>query len=319
MNLFAFLGNDELRRQEALDAEVAAWQRSAGDGGECIREVYFGEEMRWEAVAESYRTADLFAPRKAIVIKGWDKVPAAQAKHLEEAFREDNPQVMVFLSAEKWDARSKLYKAVAAAKRVQEFKLPYDNQIPQWLTQRASQKYQRKLGFPEAKLLQEMVGDDTLELDHELEKLDTFLPKGAPIAATDIEDLASPLKEVGIFEMQRVIGHQKKLELLPALKSILDNDAPAFLVAQQVFKHCLTMLKIRAMMDAGQSQQDIIDTLKLHPFIHIKKEGYLEQARTRSTAKWKQILIRLARLESELKQGRFSHRFEVEMAFAAMV
>jgi DNA polymerase-3 subunit delta len=317
MNLFAFLGNDELRRHEALDAEIAKWQ--AADGGECVREIHFGEELRWETIAESYRTADLFAPRKALIIKGWDKATAAQQKNLEEVFREDNPQVAVFLSAEKWDARSKLYKTVNAAGGIQEFKLPYDNQIPQWLGQRASQKYGRKLGLPEARLLQEMVGDDTVELDHELEKLDTFLPKGQPIAANDIEELASPLKEFGVFEMQRVIGHQRKTELLPALRSILDNEAPAFLVAQQVFKHCLTLLKIRAMLDAGESQQSIIDALKLHPFIHVKKEGYLEQARTRSAAKWKQMLIRLSRLEAELKQGRYTHRFEVEMAFAAMV
>jgi DNA polymerase-3 subunit delta len=317
MNLFAFLGNDELRRQEALDVEIAKWQ--SAEGGECVREMHFGEEIRWEAVAESYRTADLFAPRKALIIKGWDKLTAAQQKGLEEVFREANPQVAVFLSAEKMDARSKLYKTISAAGGVQDFKLPYDNQIPAWLGQRASQKYGRRIGFAEAKLLQDLVGDDTVELDHELEKLDTFLPKGQPIGAQDIEDLASPLKEVGIFEMQRVIGHQRKQELLPALRNILDNEAPAFLVVQQTFKHCLTLLKIRAMLDAGESQQGIIDALKLHPFIHIKKEGYLEQARTRSASQWKKILIRLSRLEAEMKQGRYAHRFEVEMAFAAMV
>ena len=317
MNLFAFLGKDELRKQEAMEAELARWMD--GEGGPCVREVHLGEEIRWEAVAESFRTGDLFAPRKAIIIKGWDKIPAAPQKSLEEVFREGNPHAAVFLVAEKWDARSKLHKQALAAGQVQDFKLPYDNQIPQWLAQRAAQKYGRKLGLAEARLLQEMAGGDTVELDHELEKLDTFLPKGLPISSADVEELASPLKEFGIFEMQRVIGHKRKADLLPALRSILDNDAPAFLVAQQVFRHCLTLLKIRTLQDAGESRESIIESLRLHPFIHVKKEGYLEQASTRSAARWKQLLIRLARLEAELKQGRYPHRFEMEMAFAAMV
>lgn len=316
MNLFAFLGNDELRRQEALDAEVGRWE---DEGEAAIRETHFGEDLRWEAVAESYRTADLFAPRKALIIKGWDKAAPAQQKNLEDVFREDNPQVAVFLSGEKWDGRSKLCKAAKDAGRVQEFKLPYDNQIPQWLAGRASQKYGRRLGHAEAKLLQEVVGDDTLELDRELEKLDTFLPKGSPIAAADIEELASGLREFGLFEMNRIIGQRRKAELLPALRGVLAGDAPAFLVAQQVFRHCLSLMRIRAMLDEGEGEQAIVDALKLHPFIHIKKEKYLDQARTRTVGQWKKLLIRLARLEAEMKQGRYGQRFEVEMAFAAMV
>ena len=106
MNLFAFLGNDELRRHEALEAEMARWTAASAADGEALRETHFGEDLRWEEVAESYRTSDLFAPRKAIIIKNWDKAHAAWQKGLEEVFREDNPQVFVFLSGEKWDGRS---------------------------------------------------------------------------------------------------------------------------------------------------------------------------------------------------------------------
>lgn len=331
MNLFAFLGNDELRRQEALEAEVAAWTEA---GGDCIRESYFGEELKWEEVAESYRTADLFAPRKALILKNWDKVHAGPAKHLEEVFAEDNPQVAVFLSGEKWDGRSKLAKAVQAAKRVKEFRLPYDNEIPGWLVQRALQKYGRKLATPEARLLQDVVGGKLDELDHELEKLDTFLPKGKAISGDDIEDLVSPLKAFGRFEFQKIMGQRRKLDFLPALRSVLEDapppsasakgaaisggPPPPFMVAQWLFSHFLTLLKIRAMLDDGAPVDAIVESLKVNAFI-FKKEGYLEQARQRSQGQLKKILIRLARMEREMKQGRYSHRFEVEMAFAALV
>src|SRR5690606_22051673 len=213
-----------------------------------------------------------------------------------------------------------LYKSVKAQGGVQDFKLPYEEKIPQWLNQRAQQKYGRRLHALDAQLLLDIVGKNLAELDHELEKLDTFLPKGAPVTAADIHDLVSPLKVTSIFEFQKTMGLRKKADMLPALRNLLENeykDAP-FVVAQMLFGHFLTLSKIRSMLDDGMREQDIMPTIKRPPFI-VQKERYLDQARTRSAEIWKKLLTRLARLEIELKQGRYPHRFEVELAFAAMV
>jgi DNA polymerase III subunit delta len=323
MNLFAFLGDDDIRKQEALDAATAKWQKSeAGseNDGACIREVYFGEDMRWEQVSESYQTQDLFASRKSIIIKNWDKLHIANQKHLEEVFRSGNSTVAVFLMAEKWDGRSSLRKAVTAAGGVQEFKVPYEEKIPQWLNQRAQTKYSRRLSYVDAQLLLDIVGKNLSDLDHELEKLDTFLAKGAPITAVDIQDLVSPLKVAGIFEFQKTMGLRIKSDMLPTLRNLLDNefkDAP-FVVTQFLFTHFLTLLRIRTMLDEGAREADIIAITKRPQFI-VQKERYFEQAKTRSVETWKKLLARLAKLEIELKQGRYPNRFEVEMAFAGMV
>jgi DNA polymerase III delta subunit len=320
VSLTAFLGDDELRKQEALEAAVAKWQAESGGDGACQREVWFGDDMRWEQAAESFQTQDLFASRKTIIDKNWDKLHPAHQKNLEEVFRSGNPTVAVFISAEKLDGRSALPKALKAAGALFEFKLPYEDKIPQWLSQRAREKYGRRLNLIDAQLLLDTVGKSLAELDHELEKLDTFLPKGAAIAAADIQDLVSPLKVVGIFEFQKTMGLRKKADMLPALRNLLENefkDAP-FIVAQMLFGHFLTLLKIRTQMDQGMREQDIIPTIKRPPFI-VQKERYLEQALTRPAETWKKLLTRLARFEIELKQGRYPHRFEVEMAFAGMV
>lgn len=321
MNLFAFLGDDDLRKQEALEAATAKWQAADGGSAEaCMREVYFGEDMKWEQVAESFQTQDLFASRKAIIIKNWDKLHVAHQKNLEEIFRAGNSTVAVFLMADKWDGRSSLRKAVNAAGGILEFKTPYEDKIPQWLNQRAQQKYGRRLTLADAQLLQDIVGKNLPDLDHELEKLDTFLPKGAAIKAEDIQDLVSPLKVAGIFEFQKTMGLRRKADMLPALRNLLENefkDAP-FVVAQMLFTHFQTLLRIRTMQDEGAREADIVPFTK-RPLFIVQKERYMEQAKTRSVETWKKLLTRLARFEIELKQGRYPHRFEVEMAFAGMV
>ncbi len=317
MPVFAFAGNDELRRHEALDTELHRWESS--ETGAVVRETHFGEELNAAQVAEAYQGADLFAPRKAVILRNYDKVSAAGQKVLEKAWLDDNPQVAVFLSAEKIDGRSTLAKSLERAGRWFEFKLPYDNKIPAWLQERARQRYGRGLGAAEARLLQDIVGGETAELDRELEKLDTFLPKGEAITAEAIESLVSPLKVYAIFEFQKAMGLRRSRDFLPALRNLLENGTEGFQVVLRLFAHFLTLAKIRTLLDQGAGEHEIVEACRLNQFLHIVKEKYLDQARSRSLARWKLLLARLARLEWEMKQGRYLHRFEIEMALAAML
>ena len=319
MPVYAFSGSDDLRKHEALDAELAKWEASES-GPAPVRETHFGEELNAGSVAESYQTPDLFAPRKALILRNYDKVNAAGRELLERAFQSDNPQTAVFLSVEKLDGRSAFAKALDKAGRLFDFKLPYDNKIPAWLMDRAKQRNSRKLSPSDAQLLQDLVGNEPAELDHELEKIDTFLPKGQAITTEAIRDIVSPLKVHTIFEYQKAAGLQKPSDFLPALRNLLDNSSEnsGIGATMMLFSHFLKLSRIRAMLDDGANEHEIAEAFKLNRFLHIEKERYLDQARSRSLARWKKILTRLASLEWELKQGRYSHRFEVEMALVSL-
>jgi DNA polymerase-3 subunit delta len=324
MALYAFSGDDDLRKQEALDAEIARWEASEADPtseNRPVREVHFGEELNAASVAESYETPDLFAPRKLLILRNYDKVNAAGRALLDKAFQADNPQAAVFLSADKLDGRQAWVAALKKAGRLFEFKLPYDNKIPVWLTERAQQRYGRRLTLADAKLLQEIVGNETSELDHELEKLDTFLPKGKPVSAEAIQDVVSPLKVHTMFEFQKAAGLKSPANFLPAMRSLLDQGGGESGIGAtlMLFSHFIKLARIRSMLDEGANETQIVEACKLNPFLHIQKERYLDQARSRSLTRWKMLLTRIAKLEAELKQGRYSQRFEIEMALAGVV
>ncbi len=318
MTVFAFVGSDELRKQEALGSELRRWEKSES-GLPPILESHFGEELNVHQIAESYETPDLFAPRKSIVLRNYDKISSVGQKVLEKAFQQENPLVTVFLSAEKLDGRGQFAKTLAKANRLFDFKLPYDNNIPAWLMERSQKSYGRALGAAEARLLQDIVGNETSELDHELDKLDTFLPKGKPITSEAITQLVSPLKAFGIFEFQNTAGHNQVHDFIPALKNLLDHGTESFLIVMRLSAHFLVLAKIRALIDEGASEQAIVETCKLNLFLHIKKDRYPTQARTRTLEVWKKNLVQLARMEWDLKQGRLSHRFEVEMGLTSLV
>lgn len=331
MAIYAFSGNDELRKHEALDAELTRWEASES-GPAPVREIHFGEELDVASVMESYQTPDLFAPRKAMVIHNFDKIRNQERVDeagreisggrtlLEQAFQVDNPQTAVFLTCEKLDGRSLFAKALNKAGRLFEFKLPYDNQVPAWLMERARQRFGRKLGNIEARLLQEIAGNETTDLDHELEKLDTFLPKGQPITSEAIADVVSPLKAHTIFEMQKAAGLQRISDFLVALRNLLEQggEKGAEIGATiLLFNHYLKLMRIRMMLDEGAPAHEIQEACKVSAFFY-GRDDYARQARSRSVHRWKQLLTRLARLEAELKQGRYTHRFETETLLAGM-
>jgi DNA polymerase III delta subunit len=318
MSVFAFTGDDDLRRQEALEAEAKRWE--AEDPGATVREVYHGEELNAHEVAESYQTQDIFAARKLLILRNYDKVRAEGRDILQAAFRTGNPQVAVLVEAEKLDARQSWVQALKKAGRLFDFKLPYGDKIPDWLVERAKKHHGRALSHADARLLHEIVGNDTAELDHELEKLDTFLPKGAPVSAEAIHGVVSPLKVHTMFEFQKAAGNQDMAAFLPALRSLLVEQGsresgigPSILL----FNHFLRLARIRAMLDEGATRQDILAASKVNPYI-FDKEGYMEQARRRSMVKWKKVLARLAGIEREMKQGRYAQRFEIEVALAGV-
>ncbi len=321
MAVHAFTGDDALRRQEALEAEVARWEAS-DPGSPAVRETHHGEELNAAAVAQSYQSPDLFAPRKTLIVRNFDKIRSAESRELlQDAFRNENPQAAVFLEAEKLDGRQGWVQALKKAGCLHEFKLPYGNKIPDWLSMRAKEKHKRTLGHVEARLLQDIVGNDTAELDHELEKLDTFLPKGEGITAEAIRQVVSPLKVHTMFEFQKAAGLGNAASFLPALRSLLEEQGgsesgigPVIML----FNHFLKLTRIRAMLDEGANEQDIIAFVKLPPFI-FRNELYTEQARKRPLYRWKQLLARLASLEQEMKQGRYAKRFEIETALAGVV
>jgi DNA polymerase III delta subunit len=322
MSVFAFTGDDDLQRQEALEGEAARWAaagESAGDGAG-VREVYHGEELSAHEVAESYQTQDIFAARKLIIIRNFDKVRAEGRDLLLAAFKTENPNAAVLLEAEKLDARLSWVQAIKKAGRLAEFKLPYGDKIPGWLVERAKKTHNRILSLADSRLLHEIVGNDTAELDHELEKLDTFLPKDAPITAEAIHGVVSPLKVHTMFEYQKAAGLQNMAAFLPALRSLLVEQGskesgigPAILL----YNHFMKLARIRAMLDDGANKQDILAATKVNPYI-FDKEGYVEQARKRTLTKWKKVLARLAALEREMKQGRYAQRFEIEVALAGV-
>ncbi|MFC1584777.1 DNA polymerase III subunit delta [Fibrobacterota bacterium] len=317
LNLFAYIGNDEIRKQEVLAKALDKWL--GGQSSDPLsKETYFGSEIKWEVIAESFETVSMFSTKKAIILKNFDRVPLATQNQLAELFHHPNENTAVFLLTEKWERYSKLKKVFETSGNVLECKHPYSNQLPGWLQNRAKIKYQKQLSLKNAAFLLECIGEDLAELDLELNKLHLYLRPDEEITAEHIEKIILPHRSINIFEMQKSMGLRKKEQFLRALSSMLDQDEPPFLIAIRLYKHFLKLLKIRMLLEKGMNTEDIASSLHIRAFF-FKRDLYRQQAMCRSPFLFKKSLARLANLECEFKRGKYTQRFEIEMAFAGLV
>ncbi len=318
MALFAFIGADPIGRQDAFESALQEWL-GPESGDDLNRELFFGEDLQVEKVAESYHTVSLFSSRKALVFKGLDKASAAQQKALAKIWENENPECGVFALVDKWEAGSVLAKLFKAKGTCHEFKPPWPNQIPQWLAKRCRSAYGRTLSVSDARLLQDIAGNDLGDLDRELRKLDSFLPKGRPLDGQSILAVVDAGRIADVFELQSNMGLRDKTRLLYSIRSLMDRGETPFQLAIRLFSHFTTLMKIKSLSDRGESQSAICEKLNLKAFFHMEKLRYMDQANSRSLVLWKKTLVRLGKMEMELKEGKYAHRFEVEIAFANLV
>ena len=316
-NLFAFIGNDEAGKLESLEKAVTKWLGEQSKEP-LSREIYFGGEIKWEAIAESYESVSMFSSKKAIILKQFEKINLASQAKIADLLKNPNENTALFLLAEKLDGRSKIKRTFQEKGCIFECKLPYSNQIPGWLTARSKTKFKRQLPVKDAIFLWECLGDDLQELENELNKLNLYLPQGAPITAESIEKVIIPHRNINTYEMQKYMGLRNKARSLLSLSSVLDQGDPPFLIAIRMFNHFLKLLKIRTFLENGLAVEKIADILHIRQYL-FKKELYREQAMARSPSLLKKILARLAQLEVEFKQGKLPQRFEIEIAFAELL
>ena len=110
--VYAIVGGkafDSYQAEQAVEKIVA---EAVGDQRADALEVLRGDETGWGRVVEAARTGSLFAPRRAVVVRGAEALKGEGAEM--EAYLEDpSPSVVLVLVAARMDKRRAVWKAIA--------------------------------------------------------------------------------------------------------------------------------------------------------------------------------------------------------------
>ncbi len=149
-----------------------------------------------------------------------------------------------------------------------------------------------------ARALVELVGDDTIALSSELEKIAAWAG-GEPVGRREVEELATPGREAAAWALTDAWGARDLPTLLEAYELALEKKE-AFLLAVALASHVGKVRAAQALAEEGLGAREVASRLKMKDFPARKA---LQHAERYSRAELDSALVRLAELDAAIKGG----------------
>lgn len=248
-------------------------------------QVLRGDEAGWGGVLDAARTRSLFAPRRAVVVRGADALGAGEdgdagaargrkggkaaggaREELERYLNDPNPDVVLVLLAPKADRRLGVWKLLSARAREHLCGHPKGQELRKF-AQEELQRAGVRLGPDGLDELIDRVGQDLRRLAGEVDKLAAFAgTRGARLGAEEVaavlgRGLAQPFYKLGDLLWQR-----RSVELLELIEALLAERESGLAMAGSLHR-ALRQLRVASDLAARRaSREEILARTKVQPF-----------------------------------------------------
>ena len=230
-------------------------------------DVVYGSKIDVKEVVAHASAFPLMSERRVVVVKEFEKLATNdQSKELLAAYiHKPLESTCLLLVSQQPDFRKKPFTDLKKHAALVECKPLYDNQIPDWVSQRIRQM--GKTADPEAcRLLQAYVGNSLRAVQNEIDKLFIYVGDKKRISAEDVTEVVGATKGFTIFELQNAIGRKDLREALMILQAMLQSgQSPQMMIVMltrfftQLWK--ISELKTKRTPDAAMARE-----VGVHPF-----------------------------------------------------
>jgi len=300
------LGGDAHRREravqefieEALGGSVAIASSTAVDS-------FHAGESRVEDALAAVRTLPMFEPKRVVVLRGVERLSAAERELLEAYLEDPASTALLLLCGEKLDKRVSLYRKASADDALVEFNPPRNQREGvAWIRDEAE-----LLGLsiePEAALaLWDRVGADSSALAAELEKLCSYVWKPGEdklrAGVGDVEALVGRSRTESIFALGDAVAEGDERAALSTLRSILAEESP-FMVLGYLAGHLRRLVAVAWGADPA--------SLGVPPFVARK---LALQARRFTKARLVEAMLRIQECDAAIKSGELDGELALEI------
>ena len=193
--LYLVLGEEDLLREHAVGLIKAAVLPGAaqdpGEGGTQAGlaafndDLLYGDESDAAEILARAGQAPAFAPRRFVLLKAVDKLPAREGEALIPYLTSPCDTTTLVFTASKLDKRHKFPQALIARAVVVDCAPLFENQLAGWVRGEAGRLGVR-LNDEALLLLKEIAGDSLSLVRRELEKLAAYVPAGRVATGADV-------------------------------------------------------------------------------------------------------------------------------------
>ncbi len=266
------------------------------------------EEGEVEKFVEATETYSMFEEKKLVFVRSpfslkkdlWEKVE----KIIKDKSLKNSEEVIIVFYEKKAlsdikKKSKKKYEFLIKNSTSEEFRSLKGASLTKWLNKRS-----KKIGAtirPDAKkLLIQKVGNNSLRLAKELDKLSSF-KEGEDISVDDVEFLVSPEVKSDIFRTVDALAQKNLVKALESLEKHQEaGDDPMAILGMFIYELRVLIL-LKEVEEGRATKEDLKKQFSIHPFVLSKNSSL---AKSFSKKELKRIYQSLTRVDLAIKTGK---------------
>lgn len=272
--IYFYYGEDSYRAKQTVDQlrrKFVELYDKAGHNLETITE----DEFTLEKFFTSAKSSGFLAPKKCILIKNifsvkkFADIQDPLIEYLKTLKNSKDENYLIFWQEGVPKQNTKLFKFLIKLtepmKCCKNFEKLSEPQFIAWM-QKEAEASGKKLTKDAAELLLGMIGDNSWNMHHELQKLCHFTAHDA-ISTADVEELIKATQGETIFTLLDAVSAKQVPKALELLEDYLQRESDRqFLFSMLVRQFRLLVYAKEASAESSNSYA-IAQRLKLHPFV----------------------------------------------------
>lgn len=212
--VYLLAGPDTLTRDESFGLLK---EKFLGPDGAMNLDLFDGNESGAGPVLSAASTLPFFGGRRLVALRRADELGTADMNRLADGLGGlPSTNCLVLLWDERPDARGVLVQAAKSAGTVAVFWPPFENQIPQWIVDRAG-RFQKRMDRTAAQALLDAVGPSLPDLYQEIGKLALYVKEKPAITVEDVAALKGERVSFQFMEWDRSIWLRDRARALDIL------------------------------------------------------------------------------------------------------
>ena len=276
-----------------------------------------GRDFKAIEVVEQARTFPVFAERRLVMIKNVHEASTDQLDSLLAYVEDPVPETVLLMTAEKIDARRKIFQVLKKTGTVIEFKKIYENQLPALVRELAGALNLTFTGGG-LQLFCKRVGTNLVEVRGELEKLAGYLGERDIADENDVAAIVSDTRIESIFDLTDALGLGDRATALFLLDRLLAEGQAPLMVLAMMTRHFRQMWKISELTAQKVPQSELPRRVGASPYF---LKGLMQQAGRFDNRQYRQIFELFLATDLALKSSGGDPKMHLEqlvLAIAAM-
>ncbi len=316
-SIYLLLGREAFLMQETVQLIINAALND--EEKDFNLSIYDMEETSIDTAIEDAETLPFMGEKRVVIIKNPFFLTSEKKKEkvehkldkLEQYLNSPAPYTILLFVApyEKLDERKKITKLLKKQSIVLEMNSLSEKDTIEWITEMAEQEvvYFSKEAIDELMVL---TAGDLMILNQELKKISTYVGEGGQVTPDIIRLLVPRTLEQNIFELIDNVIHRRSSEALRIFYDLLKNNEEPIKILSLLVNQFRLILQVKELSGTGYGQQQIANTVKVHPF---RVKLALQQAKLFNSDELAKILLELAEADYQMKTGKKDKQLVLEL------